>query len=287
MQKTILITGSTNGIGLEAAKALYARGHHVMLHGRDPARLEAAESAIVAQAGGGCVTGHLADLSRMSQVAMLGQAIVDTRQRLDVVINNAGVLRTTQTFTEDGLDIRFAVNTMAPYLLTRQLLPSLTPGGRVINLSSAAQSPVDLRALAGQSKIPDQLHAYAQSKLALTMWSRALADAQSENGVTLVAVNPGSLLATKMVKEGFGVAGRDIGIGSDILVRAALSDDFAQASGLYFDNDKGEFAPPHPDAMDLQKCREVLAAVEAVLRDGQLEQSVDPYLEWHHPPSAR
>ena len=267
MQKTILITGSTDGIGLEAAKVLYSHGHHVLLHGRNSAKLEAAERTLSELSGDGRVESYLADLSRMADVEALGQAIAETHQPLDVVMNNAGILRTNETSTDDGLDIRFAVNALAPYLLTRRLLPLLGPAARVVNLSSAAQSPVDLEALAGRTKIPDQLNAYAQSKLALTMWSRTMADSQKENGLVFVAVNPGSLLATKMVKDGFGMAGNDIHIGADILVRAALADEFADASGKYFDNDKGRFASPHPDALDLQKCQEVIRTIEAVLSE--------------------
>lgn len=265
MQKTILVTGSTDGIGLEAAKALFSQGHHILLHGRNPAKLAAADRTLSALSGDGRVESYLADLSRIADVEALAQAIAETHDRLDVVINNAGVLRTTDTFTDDGLDIRFAVNTFAPSVLTQRLLPLLRPGARVVNVSSAAQSPVDPEALAGRTKIPDQLNAYAQSKLALTMWSRTMADSHREKGLVFVAVNPGSLLATKMVKEGFGMPGKDIHIGSDILIRAALSDQFADASEKYFDNDKGRFASPHPDALDPQKCQEVISVIEAVL----------------------
>ncbi len=265
MSKTILITGSTDGIGLEAAKALHSQGHHVLLHGRNPTKLEAAERTLSELSGDRRVESFLADLSRVADVEALAQAIAEAHEQLDVVVNNAGVFRTAETFTDDGLDTRFAVNTFAPYLLSQRLLPLLGPAARVVNLSSAAQSPVDLQALAGQTEITDQLNAYAQSKLALTMWSRTMADSQKGNGLIFVAVNPGSLLATKMVKEGFGMAGNDIRIGSDILVRAALSDEFAEASGLYFDNDKGRFAQPHPDALDPQKCQEVIRVVETVL----------------------
>ena len=267
MPKTILITGSTDGIGLEAGKALYSKGHHVLLHGRSATKLKAAEKALSELSGDGRVESYLADLSSMADVETLGEAIAANHEQLDVVINNAGVFRTADTFTDDGLDIRFAVNTFAPYLLTQRLLPLLGPGARMVNLSSAAQSPVDLEALVGRTKIPDQLNAYAQSKLALTMWSRTMADAPKNNGRVFVAVNPGSLLATKMVKEGFGMAGNDIGIGSDILIRAAFSDEFAGASGLYFDNDKGQFASPHPHALSPQKCQEVIGVIEAVLSE--------------------
>ena len=267
MQKTILITGSTDGIGLEAAQTLYSQGHDILLHGRNPAKLRAAKRTLSELSGDGHVESYLADLSRMADVEALGRAIAETHDRLHVVVNNAGIFRTPDTFTDEGLDIRFAVNTFAPFLLTQRLLPLLGPAARVVNVSSAAQSPVDLEALAGRTKIPDQLKAYAKSKLALTMWSRTMADSQKENGLVFVAVNPGSLLATKMVKEGFGMTGNDIRIGSDILVHAALSDEFAEASGLYFDNDEGRFASPHPDALDPQKCQEVIRVIEAVLSE--------------------
>jgi NAD(P)-dependent dehydrogenase (short-subunit alcohol dehydrogenase family) len=267
MPKTILITGSTDGIGLEAAKALYSQGHHVLLHGRSATKLKAAEKALSELSGDGRVESYLADLSSMADVETLGEAIAANHEQLDVVINNAGVFRTADTFTDDGLDNRFAVNTFAPYLLTQRLLQLLRPGARVVNLSSAAQSPVNLEALAGRTRIPDQLDAYAQSKLALTMWSRTMAHLHKNRALVFVAVNPGSLLATKMVKEGFGRAGNDIQIGTDILVRAALADEFANASGKYFDNDKGRFAPPHPDALDSRKSEKVVDTIEALLAE--------------------
>lgn len=263
MLKTILITGSTDGIGLEAAKALYSLGHHVLLHGRNPTKLEAAKRMLSELSRDGRVETYLADLSRMADVETLGEAIAADHDQLDVLINNAGILRSADTFTDDGLDIRFAVNTFAPYLLTQRLLPLFRPGARVVNLSSAAQSPVNLEALAGRTKIPDQLNAYAQSKLALTMWSHTMAQLHSDRALVFVAVNPGSLLATKMVQEGFGMAGKDIRVGSDILVRAALADEFAEASGLYFDNDKGRFASPHADAVNPKKRQEVIGVIEA------------------------
>ena len=94
------------------------------------------------------------------------------------------------------------------------------------------------------------------------MWSRSLALALKENGPAIIAVNPGSL-----VKEAFGIAGGDIRIGAEILMRAALTDEFAAASGQYFDNDKGQFAPPHPDALDERKNQEIVRMIEAILSD--------------------
>lgn len=262
MLKTILITGATDGIGLEAAKLLAASGHHVLLHGRNRAKLEKAVEAV--RGGEGRVEQYVADLSRMTEVESLADEVANAHDSLDVLINNAGVFRVTSSTTEDGLDVRFVVNTIAPFLLTRRLLPLLGASSRVINLSSAAQAPVDLRALAGEVQLSDNA-AYAQSKLALTMWSRALALSVGKDGPSVVAVNPGSMLGTKMVKEAYGVAGGDVGIGADILCRAALSDEFATASGKYFDNDTGRFAPPHPDALDASKSTDVVRAIEAIL----------------------
>ncbi|TAM00391.1 MAG: SDR family NAD(P)-dependent oxidoreductase, partial [Rhodanobacter sp.] len=244
MLKTILITGSTDGIGLATARLLAAQGHTVLLHGRQPAKLADAAQALSGQAGAEPIATYLADLSRLSEVEGLAQAVAQRHARIDVLINNAGVFRTPETATPDGLDMRFAVNTIAPWLLTQRLLPSMETSGRVINLSSAAQAPVDLAALAGGRKLDDTA-AYAQSKLALTMWSRHLALVLGKDGPVVVAVNPGSMLGSKMVKEAFGVAGGDIGIGAKILARAALSDEFSDASGKYFDNDTGRFAKPH------------------------------------------
>lgn len=264
MQKKILITGSTDGIGLETAKMLVSAGHHVLLHGRNPAKLEDVEKALSALPDGGPVESHVADLSDMADVAALAAAVADRHATLDVLINNAGVYKTPDPITRDGLDVRFAVNTIAPYLLTKRLLPLMNADRRVINLSSAAQAPVDPQALTGQVRLAD-MEAYAQSKLALTMWSRVMG--LESGGPVVVAVNPGSLLGSKMVKEGFGVAGGDIRIGAEILTRAARADEFATASGQYFDNDSGDFAPPHPDATDPRTSEEIVRAIEAVLAD--------------------
>lgn len=260
---TILLTGATDGIGLEAATRLAAAGCDLLIHGRNPAKLDEASRQIGA-ARSGRVERWQADLSRLADVDALATALAERPGTIDVVINNAGVFRSPEPTTVDGLDVRFAVNTIAPYLLTRRLLPSIAREGRVINLSSAAQAPVDLRALAGSAGLPDDA-AYAQSKLALTMWSRHLAVELGADGPVVVAVNPGSLLATKMVREGYGIAGSDIGIGADVLVRAALDDEFGAATGQYFDNDSGRFAPPHPDATDPGKVAAVVQAIEQVL----------------------
>ncbi len=267
MHKIILITGSTDGIGLETAKILVSQGHHVLLHGRNPTKLADAERTLSALAEGERIESYVADLSRMTDVEALAKAVSEKHTKLDVLINNAGVFKTPNPITQDELDVRFAVNTLAPYLLTQKLMPLLGSYGRVINLSSAAQSPVDPKALAGRLRLSDDFDAYAQSKLALTMWSRSLALSLKDEGPAIIAVNPGSMLGTKMVKQGFGVAGGDIRIGAEILTRASLTDEFSKASGKYFDNDSGGFASPHPDALNPKKSEAIVRAIEVVLAE--------------------
>ena len=258
MPKTILITGATDGIGLEAAKLLARDGHTVLVPGRSKDNLDEAGAAI-----GGETQSYQADLSRSADVVGLIDAIKRDHTRLDILINNAGVLKAPNTVSPEGLDLRFMVNTIAPYMLTKGLLGLIPAEGRIINLSSAAQAPVDIAALQGGHPT-GAMDAYAQSKLAITMWSRDLA-ARLPDGPIVVAVNPGSLLASKMVKEGFGVAGNDLSIGAEILYRAALAPDFADASGRYFDNDARAFGQPHPDALNTGKVSAVMQAIETTI----------------------
>lgn len=267
MKKTILITGATDGIGLETAKMLVMQGHHLLLHGRNPAKLADVEIELMGFDAGGSVESYVADLSNLKEVEALAVAVIEKHDQIDVLINNAGVFKTANPITQDGLDVRFVVNTIAPYLLTRKLLPLLGTTGRVVNLSSAAQASVDTQALMGQAILADDMAAYAQSKLAITMWSRTMAEELKDRGPVIVAVNPGSLLASKMVKEGFGVAGNDLSIGADILCRAALSEEFAKASGKYFDNDSRQFSQPHPDGHNQAKSAEVVRVIESILEE--------------------
>ncbi|MEM9272520.1 MAG: SDR family NAD(P)-dependent oxidoreductase [Cyanobacteria bacterium P01_F01_bin.143] len=261
MQKTILITGATDGIGLETAKMLISQKHHVLLHGRNPAKLEAVKKQLSSDRD---IEIYVGDLSLMSNVENLAKAVKKKHSKLDVLINNAGVYNAANPITQNGLDIRFAVNAIAPYLLTQRLLPLLDTSGRVINLSSAAQSTVNLEALTGKVKLTDGA-AYAQSKLALTIWSRSLGLSLKDRGPMIVAINPGSLLGSKMVKQAYGVKGGDLSIGAEILTRAALTDEFKTASGKYFDNDVGRFASPHADALDTEKSQEVITVIEKIL----------------------
>lgn len=264
MQKTILITGATDGIGLETAKMMVSKGHFVLIHGRSQEKLTKVEERLSDLPGEGKVESFIADLSKLLDVVTLTKSIKDRVSKLDAIINNAGVFKTSNPVSTDGLDVRFVVNTIAPFLLTQQLLPLVTSNGRIVNVSSAAQAPVNPEAIVSPPMLSDSA-AYAQSKLALTMWSRHLAQSIGNEGPVVVAVNPASMLGSKMVKEAFGVNGGDLRIGADILCRAALSDEFASSSGQYYDNDSRQFASPHPDALDPQKYEQVVEMIKKVL----------------------
>lgn len=211
------------------------------------------------------IEGYIADLSNMNEVKKLAEEIKAKHEKIDVIINNAGVF-VTKNSEIDGYDVRFLVNTIAPYLLTKLLLPILAENGRVVNLSSAAQAPVNLDALKGNIVLDDS-SAYAESKLALTMWSRysGLQLKNEEKKQVIVAVNPKSFLGSKMVKDAYGMEGHDINIGADIIFQASLSEEFNDAAGKYYDNDKEAFANPHIDALDDNKCRKIIKNIEDIL----------------------
>ncbi len=263
MKKVILLTGATDGIGKLTATKLVEAGHQVLVHGRSEEKLASTIAMLEALPGTGSVDSFRADLSEVSGVRQLAADVAAKHNHLDALVNNAGILKSPITITTDGIDIRFAVNTIAPYLLAKQLLPTLGESSRVVNVSSAAQAPFNANEIIDKSAMAE-MDAYAKSKLAIIMWGNSLAS-KHPNGPAYIAVNPGSLLASKMVKEGFGIDGKSLDIGADILCSAALDDSFSSASGKYFDNDSGAFANPHADAMDMAKCNEVVQVLDSIV----------------------
>ena len=264
IEKTILITGSTDGIGLETAKTLISKGHKILIHGRSLEKLEKVKEKLLNISKNANIETFLADLSDLQEMKKLASKISEKYKTLDVIINNAGIYKTTTPITKDGFDIRFVVNTIAPYFLIKLLNPLFHKETRIINLSSAAQAPVSIEALLGKIKLSHG-EAYAQSKLALSMLTIVLAQELEEQVSTIISVNPASLLATKMVREGYGISGNDINIGSNILVSISLDDKFSNIKGDYFDNDIGEFALLHPDVENKQKCKDVVFAIEKLI----------------------
>lgn len=267
MKKNILITGSTDGIGKLAAIQLAKAGHTVFLHGRNSEKLTNVISEIQETTKNTNISGFIVDFSDLKAVKAMGEKIRNEVPKLDVLINNAGIFKSAINKTKDHLDIRFAVNYLAPYVLTKEILP-LLENGRIINLSSAAQAPISLPALLGKEELNVNA-AYAQSKLALTMWSFNLA--KEVPNTTVIAVNPGSLLNTRMVSEAYGQFWAPAEKGANILYDLAVEEAYEAHSGEYFDNDKGNpkgtFAPAHADAYEEGLIQILLQETERLLKE--------------------
>lgn len=243
--KTILLTGATDGIGYETAKRFAKEGHRLIIHGRNPEKLEKVKEELLEMNQN--IDTVIADLSVLKSAKKMAEEILSKYDVIDIIINNAGVFVMQSSETSEGLDTRFAVNTISPYILSKMLLPILSDKGRIVNLSSRAQSEVDFAAVKSDRGLEDYA-AYSQSKLAITMWSMEMAEELGDKAV-VVSINPKSFLGSKMVKEAFQKEGFDLSIGADILYRAALSDEFADKTGSYFDNDNEVFDAPHDFAM--------------------------------------
>ena len=262
--KTVVITGSTDGIGKLAAIQLATEGHQVIIHGRNPEKLKAVKDEIIKTTGNNNILAFNADLSNMSEIKGLARSIAQNVSSIDALINNAGVFKSTTLKIKEGLDLRFVVNYLAPVALTNELMPLLTKSNsRIINLSSAAQASVSLNALNGKAAI-DVQSSYAQSKLALTIWSFYLA--KKHPSLTIIAVNPGSLLNTKMVQEAYGHFWDSADKGATILFQLATEEQHNSNSGKYFDNDKGSFSRAHKDAYDQDKINVLISETNNILK---------------------
>lgn len=266
MSKKILITGSTDGIGRLVAIQFAKEGQQLLLHGRSPEKLQQLLADIKSEVKDADVESYVADFGDFEAVKKMAQSIEQKHDQLDVLINNAGVFRSMLSSNDSGMDIRMAVNYYAPYILTHALIPLLekSEGARIINLSSAAQASISEALLTGKQQGPER-DAYAQSKLAITMWSFYLAKKHPQ--LNVIAVNPGSLLNTKMAREAFGNFWSPAEKGSDILYELALSPSLQQASGKYFNNDTGAFEKAHPDAYKDEEVAKLIRLTEQILAD--------------------
>mgnify|MGYP000504157168 CR=1 FL=1 len=264
--KIAIITGASRGIGMGISKVFAAHGAHVAFtYASSEAPALALEKELTAL--GVKAKAYKSDASKFEQAEALVTAVVADFGTIDILINNAGVFKTSSEKTKDGLDIRMSVNYIAPYILTESIVPVLEKGTntRIVNLSSAAQSTVKKGILPGVVSI-NASDAYAQSKLALTMWSFHFAK-QLPN-ITTIAVNPGSLLNTKMANEAYGQHWSPAEKGVNIIYDLATSDAYKDASGKYFDNDKGDtigrFSAAHPDVYDDFKVKELLKNTDLI-----------------------
>jgi retinol dehydrogenase 12 len=193
-RKYCLVTGATHGIGTETARALAVAGAHVLVHGRDLARARGVAEALRRDSGNPEVHAVQADFARLADIRRLGQELCATLPRLDVLINNAGMMSATRATSADGYDLTFAVNHLAPFLLTNLLLGKLREcaPARIVVVASDAhrRATLDFDDLMN-TKVAGLLPAYARSKLANVLFVRALARRLADSAVTVNALHPG------------------------------------------------------------------------------------------------
>ena len=260
-QATVLVTGATDGLGRRVARELAGMGATVLLHGRNPERLEATLEELRGETGSEKLGSYLADLSSLGEVRGLAERVLSEQDRLDVLVNNAGIISRGREESGDGHELTFAVNYLSHFLLTGLLLPLLRESApaRVVNVASAAQSLIDF-ADPMLERGYDAMRAYSQSKLAQVMFTFELAERLSGIGVTVNALHPASLMDTKMVHDTFGYTMSTVEEGAEAVVRLAVSPELEGVTGRYLDGTREGRA--NRQAYDLQARRRLWALSE-------------------------
>jgi NAD(P)-dependent dehydrogenase (short-subunit alcohol dehydrogenase family) len=239
-EQTILITGATGGLGRELARALAEQGATLLLHGRDANHGLEAVRKIKEATGNNRIQFYRADLSSLTEVRELARQVMADVTRLDVLVNNAGVGfgkdASKRELSQNGYELRFAVNYLAPYLLTERLLPLLKASSpaRIINVASVGQAPLDFDNIMftrGYSGVT----AYRQSKLAMIAWTFDLAGRLAGTGVTVNALHPASLMPTKMVLEAGWQTMSSVEEGLKATLRLVVDPALESVTGEYFD----------------------------------------------------
>jgi NAD(P)-dependent dehydrogenase (short-subunit alcohol dehydrogenase family) len=272
--QVILVTGATDGLGKHVAFDLAAREATILLHGRSREKGEAALQQIRDATGNQKLIYYNADFSSLDEVRRLSEKVKVDQRRLDVLINNAGIGAGTRLSrcekSIDGHELRFAVNYLAPFLLTHRLLPLLRRSvpARIINVASVGQQPIDFDNVMLENGY-DGLRAYRQSKLAQVMFTFDLAADLKESGITVNCLHPASLMPTKMVLETdyFGSPMSAVDEGAGAVEYLAASPDLDGVTGEYFDGKQQSRA--NPQAYDKQARRRLRMLSEQLthLRD--------------------
>ncbi len=250
--KTVLITGSTDGVGCYVATRLAADAAKVLIHGRDAAR---AKSLIeeIKRAGHAEPVFYQADLSSLASTRQLAQAVLADHKRLDVFISNAGIGSQNQgpqrQTSADGYELRFAVNYLSGFLLANLLLPLLKAAApsRIVNVASLGQHPIDFDDVM-ITKNYSGSRAYAQSKLSQIMFTIDLAEELKGTGVTVNSLHPATYMNTTMVRAGGITPISTVEQGGDAILHLVAGDDMTGKTGLFFNGMRE--AQANPQAYD-------------------------------------
>jgi NAD(P)-dependent dehydrogenase (short-subunit alcohol dehydrogenase family) len=258
--KTVLITGSTDGVGRYVASQLATAGARVLIHGRDASRAKTLVDEIV-WARHPPPTFYQADLATLAGVRRLADAVLADHGKLDVFVSNAGIGSQNggpaRQTSQDGHELRFAVNYLAGFLLAYRLLPLLKAAApsRIVNVASLGQHPIDFDDVM-ITKNYSGSRAYAQSKLAQIMFTIDLAGELKGSDVTVNALHPATYMNTTMVRAGGITPVSTVEEGGEAILHLVAGDDVAGRSGLFFNGLREARANPQAyDAAARQRLR--------------------------------
>jgi len=254
--RIVLVTGSTDGIGKETARQLAQLGATVVVHGRHADRCEAARDEIRAATGNPRVDFVAADLSSRRQVRQLAAEISARYDRLHVLVNNAGVILLQRQLSEDGIEMSFAVNHLAPFLLTNLLLDVLKASApaRIVNVSSTVHysAAISFDNLQGERRY-NGVEAYKVAKLGNVLFTCELAERLTGSGVTVNCLHPG-VVATKLLDTGWGWSnGLSPAQGAALSVYLVTSPEVQQVTGQYFEGKLPGGASPQATDENLRR----------------------------------
>lgn len=235
--KTILVTGSTDGIGRQIALELARMGHKVLIHGRDKEKGARVMDEINRESCNENLALYISDFADLRSVVQMGKDIQREQENLDVLINNAGVFSPKHILTKDGNELTFQINHLAPFLLTHLLLDLIknSAPARIVHVASAAHHSANasyFEDLKGE-KSYNSFSAYSFSKLANILFSTELADRLDGVGVTSNSLHPGTI-DTNMLRISYGGGGRSVAEGAETPIHLATSEDVAGVNGKYF-----------------------------------------------------
>ncbi|MCB0805859.1 MAG: SDR family oxidoreductase [Bacteroidales bacterium] len=233
--KTILVTGSTDGIGKQTAIELASAGATVIVHGRNETKAKNALQEVATVSGNTQLDYCYSDLGSIAEIRSMSAALHNKYDTLDVLINNAGVFMKRKETTVDGIEKTFAINHLSYFLVTGFLLDLLKKSkySRIVNVASQAHSNgIDWDNLQGE-KFYEGYDAYSRSKLCNILFSYKLARELSGSDITVNVLHPG-VIKTKLLRTGFGFGGSDVSHGAATSVFLASSPDVEGVSGKYF-----------------------------------------------------
>jgi NAD(P)-dependent dehydrogenase (short-subunit alcohol dehydrogenase family) len=265
--KTVLVTGSTDGLGRELASACLQEGATLLAHGRNLDKGTALMTSLRQEFPGATIRYYNANLASLEETFSLCRRLLENEEHLEVLVNNAGIGPRSpglpRRVTEDNLELMFQVNYLAGYILARRLLPILKiNGARIVNVASIGQQALDFSNLQLEHDF-DDARAYRQSKLAQILDTLTLTTSLEGMGITVNAGHPATLMGTKMVldSEGYfpGVK-TSVAEGVNNIMHLIADDSLQNISGLYFEDQQ----PTEANAQAYERsAREKLASISA------------------------